>query len=336
MMNDNYVNPDALKEIDQTNKEASESTEKKNTLTIERARLILNTEQHLYSALLQNCRQAISTAGVRISGTGQVELSINQKFWDSLEGYQGVGLLMHEMLHILYEHLTWGKLLDQRIANFAMDITINQFIPKHWLPRGALLPEMKYPDKIKVQVSGGENAEFVELDHPKAGQHIWNFESGKNFLVYYSALIKLRDERRKEQKEKNEKKNQQKGKKTPLTEEQKQQRKEEQKKKQEEKKKQQEEIKEIIAKQKEIEEEKMKCLQAKKQALGAGSLSATDLKSLKLDQSKEVVKQTAILKSQSEINSLLEKVKMMEPRVLSELVKASQAKVQSEMEKLYE
>ena len=328
-MKNSHVSADALKEVEEQIKSSSEVSEKKNPLSIEHARVILNTEQHLYSAMLQNCRLCLTTrvptAGVRISGSGQVELSINPNFWNSLEGYEGVGLLMHEMLHILYEHLTWGATLDQKIANYAMDITINQFIPKHWLPKGGLLPQMKYPDKLRVRPQGAKKGEYVEIPHPKAGQFIWNFEQGRSFPIYYAELIKLREERKKLQKPK-----------TKQTEEEKKKRQEEKKKKEEEKKKQQEQIKEIIAQQKQVEEAKAQCLKTQKETLVTNPLSVDEMNTLKSEQKPEIMKQNTVLKTQDEINSLLEKLRMKEPRALSQDVKNSQSQVQSEMVGLYE
>lgn len=156
----------------------SQTNENKKTpsIEIEKARAILITEQPFFACLLQACKfswdDRVSTAGVRVNSSGQVELIVSRKFWDSLEGYEGVGLLMHEMLHILNEHLVRGTEYNFKIANLAMDIAINQYIPKGWLPKGALLPEMKKKD----------------------GSFLWKFEPKKAFEVYYVQLLKMKDE----------------------------------------------------------------------------------------------------------------------------------------------
>lgn len=163
---------------------AEETEQKKqNTgpaLEIEKARAILITEQPFFACLLQACKfswdERVQTAGVRVNTSGQVELVVSRKFWDGLEGYEGVGLLMHEMLHILNEHLVRGKDYNHRIANLAMDIAINQYIPKGWLPKGALLPEMKNKD----------------------GSIMWKFEPKRAFEVYYVQLLKMKEELEKE------------------------------------------------------------------------------------------------------------------------------------------
>lgn len=112
---------------------------------MERARLQLIDAQPFYAAVLQNCvfawDERVGTAGVGVDEKGRVRLYVARKFWDSLSEEQQVGLLMHEMLHLILSHLARGKDLDKKIANIAMDVALNQYIPKHLLPPGALLPE---------------------------------------------------------------------------------------------------------------------------------------------------------------------------------------------------
>jgi len=156
-------------------KEKEEQEKKGPSLEIEKARAILITEQPFFACLLQSCKfswdEKVKTAAVRVNGSGQVELVVSRVFWDKLEGYEGIGLLMHEMLHILNEHLTRGKEYHLKLANFAMDIAINQYIPPGWLPKGALLHEMKKPD----------------------GSYVWKFEPKKFFEHYYVELLKIKE-----------------------------------------------------------------------------------------------------------------------------------------------
>jgi len=165
--------------------DSKENKEKVPGIEIEKARAILITEQPFFACLLQACKfswdERVKTAGVRVNSSGQVELVVSRKFWDGLDGYEGVGLLMHEMLHILNEHLVRGSDYNFRIANLAMDIAINQYIPKGWLPKGALLPEMKNPD----------------------GSMLWKFEPKKAFEVYYVELLKIKEQLENEKNGKN-------------------------------------------------------------------------------------------------------------------------------------
>lgn len=111
----------------------------------ESARIKLLYAQPLYALVLQRClirwAPEVETAGVRPNSQGSVELSVAPDFFNSLSELHRVGLLMHEMLHLFMDHFTRGKQLDQRVANVAMDLAINQFIPSQYLPPGALLPQ---------------------------------------------------------------------------------------------------------------------------------------------------------------------------------------------------
>lgn len=177
-------------------KEAKDNKEQEaEKLTIEKARSILLHHQPFFACMLQSCvfrwDESVGTAGVRVNSRGKVELSVSPKFWNSLDGNQGVGLLMHEMLHLLNEHLTRGINLNPYIANIAMDIAINQYIPKGWLPNGALLPKMKEQDTFQVK---NKNGEIVNAPNPKAGNIIWDFSEKKAFEFYYAELLKIKDQ----------------------------------------------------------------------------------------------------------------------------------------------
>jgi predicted metal-dependent peptidase len=112
---------------------------------MERSRVYIATEFPWYSSMLSDCTISYSdkvpTACVRLNSYGNIELHVNKKFFYNLPENERVGLLMHEMLHIGMKHLVRGKDLDKKIANIAMDIAINQYIPKDLLPKGGLLPE---------------------------------------------------------------------------------------------------------------------------------------------------------------------------------------------------
>lgn len=116
-------------------------------MNISIARIQLVSAQPFYGAVLQNCLfswdERVGTAGVGVDNKGRVNLIISPKFWETLSEEHRVGLLMHEMLHLLMDHVSGasrGEGLDKNIANIAMDIAINQFIPSDLLPLGALLP----------------------------------------------------------------------------------------------------------------------------------------------------------------------------------------------------
>jgi predicted metal-dependent peptidase len=80
----------------------------------------------------------VPTAGVSKNGINY-QLAINEDFWESLSEEHKIGLLKHELLHIAFGHLTtYFKFSDKRLANIAMDMEINQYINKDWLPEGGI------------------------------------------------------------------------------------------------------------------------------------------------------------------------------------------------------
>ncbi len=80
----------------------------------------------------------VPTAGVSKNGINY-QLAINEDFWMGLSENHRVGLLKHELLHIAYFHLTqYFNFFDKRLANVAMDMEINQYIDKDYLPDGGI------------------------------------------------------------------------------------------------------------------------------------------------------------------------------------------------------
>jgi predicted metal-dependent peptidase len=83
-------------------------------------------------------RKDLPTAGVSKNGIN-FQLAINEDFWTSLSEMHQMGLLKHELLHIAFGHLTSFKSFkNHRLANVAMDMEINQYIDKDWLPTGGI------------------------------------------------------------------------------------------------------------------------------------------------------------------------------------------------------
>ena len=83
-------------------------------------------------------RKDLPTAGVSKNGIN-FQLAINEEFWTGLSEMHQMGLLKHELLHIAFGHLTSFKSFkNHRLANIAMDMEINQYIDKDWLPKGGV------------------------------------------------------------------------------------------------------------------------------------------------------------------------------------------------------
>jgi predicted metal-dependent peptidase len=85
--------------------------------------------------------EKIPTAGVGKNGINY-QLIINSNFWEELNDDQRLGVLKHELLHIAFGHLSIVfKFSDRKLANIAMDMEINQYIPKDWLPENGIFIE---------------------------------------------------------------------------------------------------------------------------------------------------------------------------------------------------
>jgi len=111
----------------------------------------------------------VPTAGVTLKDINY-ELIINEEFWTGLTPLQKVGILKHELLHIGFFHLVnynGSKYSNKKILNIAMDIEINQYIERDWLPeQGCFL----------------EN--FAHL----------NLEPKKGTVYYYEKLMEAKDQ----------------------------------------------------------------------------------------------------------------------------------------------
>lgn len=95
----------------------------------------------------------VPTVGVGIDGG--LNLYINKTFWQKLSLDEQVAVLIHEVMHVIYNHISRGKELSDKFnskMNVAADIAINQYIQN--LPEGALTFEMykaKIPDLEEKQ-----------------------------------------------------------------------------------------------------------------------------------------------------------------------------------------
>lgn len=105
----------------------------------------------------------LPTAGVSKNGINY-QLAINPEFWENLSDNHKLGLLKHELLHIAFNHLiTFSLFSNKQLANVAMDMEINQYIDKDWLPGGEYSKEEF--DEIKKAVDF-EIAAAKERDAP--------------------------------------------------------------------------------------------------------------------------------------------------------------------------
>lgn len=74
-----------------------------------------------------------------VSYNKRIAIEINREFWDSLEDYHQVSVLVHELHHIAFGHILMAKdFSNKRLFNIAADLEVNSYI--HSLPPGALSP----------------------------------------------------------------------------------------------------------------------------------------------------------------------------------------------------
>jgi predicted metal-dependent peptidase len=107
----------------------------------------------------------IPTLAVGLKGM-HFELLINEDFWMSRPEEIQVGALKHECLHLIHFHLTdFNHLEDQKIANWAMDIEINQYIADENREDEWLTPD-RFPE-LNLELKMGTNYYYEKLMEAK-------------------------------------------------------------------------------------------------------------------------------------------------------------------------
>ena len=112
---------------------------------------------HVMQALPRSFSNAIPTAAVGINN-GLVEMLFNADFFiNELNTSERVGVLKHEILHIVFRHLyrnkKYGKI--KLIYNIAADLVVNQYIGNWQLPDNAIkinsFPELKLEENQTLE-----------------------------------------------------------------------------------------------------------------------------------------------------------------------------------------
>ena len=153
--------------------------------------------------LNKHWREDIPTAGVSKNGINY-QLAINENFWvNTLTDLHRLGIMKHELLHIAFGHLTaYHGYADQRMANIAMDMEINQYIDSTWLPGGeyttdeyTALKETVMQEHKQAQDNGATPEELKEIEAklPMRGimiddYHELNLDRKAGTKYYYKKL----------------------------------------------------------------------------------------------------------------------------------------------------
>jgi len=129
-------------------------------------------EQPYYGLLLLNLQKEFTSVGIKTAGVGlqgiNYKLLINPEFWETLSPSKRKGLIIHELQHIAFFHITeYDHLKQQDTANIAMDLEINQNISDEYLPDNGCTLD-KYPDKGLLPHEG-TNAYYKKLEKDESG-----------------------------------------------------------------------------------------------------------------------------------------------------------------------
>jgi len=151
----------------------------------------------------------IPTAGVSKNGINY-QLTINEDFWQGMTDNHRIGILKHELLHIAYFHLSmYFNFPDRKLANIAMDMEINQYIDKGYLPGDEYTKEQyenlkkSITDKIDSGALSLEDAVNEISKLPQRGIMIedypeLNLDLKAGCRYYYDKLKEAKDKKEKD------------------------------------------------------------------------------------------------------------------------------------------
>jgi predicted metal-dependent peptidase len=135
---------------------------------------LLRTESfyaHIISNLTRKIDDEVPTMAVSCR-ENQIYLIVNPSFLiEKLTPEQRIGVLKHEVLHLVLKHLFRGRKENPFVENLAADIVVNQFVSPWPLPTGAVYL-----------------TSFPEL----------NLDKNQSLEYYYNQLLKLTDKDSKE------------------------------------------------------------------------------------------------------------------------------------------
>ena len=131
-------------------------------------------QYEFYFHILAQCKVVISTdietAGVRFANTKYI-LMINPEFFDPLPLTIRLGILKHEMLHILYNHTSRQEDRQQKQFNITADCAINQQIDRSHLdmPRNVSIKK-----EVKKLLKDPKKVEYIKKKKYKNIQELYD------------------------------------------------------------------------------------------------------------------------------------------------------------------
>lgn len=118
---------------------------------------MLSLQPYFFSFLAQcstyyTKNENVKTAAIGVRRNGEIHLQVNEEFFKSLSEKQRIGVLIHEVLHLVHSHFTRLKSeltgLNGRLWNVAMDVAINQHIPRDLLPESTCFLDNVLKDTV--------------------------------------------------------------------------------------------------------------------------------------------------------------------------------------------
>ena len=103
-------------------------------------------------------KKSVPTAGAGFEN-GAYVLYFNEDFYNNLPLSQRIGIIIHEALHVVLQHLHRQGERDQKLFNYAADMALNQEIERDMLPDGAIYPD-SFKDPEGQSYPDGKTAEF--------------------------------------------------------------------------------------------------------------------------------------------------------------------------------
>ncbi len=154
---------------------------------------------HVFQGTGRVITTAVDTAGVTWNGQMYV-LYVNPEFFGQLKLGEKLAVLKHEVLHIVFRHITRGKTRDHHVFNIATDLAINQLC--EGLPEGALdiadfqhlglvrngtaeeyydLLLKNQPSRLKKRLPGKDDdkVDGSQGEDDSTWEAFWNSQSGK-------------------------------------------------------------------------------------------------------------------------------------------------------------
>jgi predicted metal-dependent peptidase len=138
-------------------------------------------------------KQQLDTAGVTVEN-GKPILYYNEEYFNSLFWRKRQGLLKHEFLHLIFNHVTSRvKKINNKVDPawfLSCDFSINSLIPEIELPEGGLIPG-KWPKLSKEERQKYTKEQLRHLDSFR--EMIISWPKGESAEWYYEQICKNRE-----------------------------------------------------------------------------------------------------------------------------------------------